>query len=133
MTTTQTDTVTIDIIVGYQDIDDQSPMARATRWTADYTGRRVEWTYTITVDDAEMAAQFLAEDGVAHLAEMVFEADNSPYVHAEESAVGMIQAAMNAAYGERSDRHHSLAVGDTVRVGEVAVVVAPAGFLRVRS
>lgn len=132
MTTTQGQTITIDIVVGYQDIDDQTPMARATRWTEDYTGRRDDWTYTITVD-AEMAADFLVEDGVAHLADQVFQADNAPYVFDEDSAAGMIQAAMNAAYTERQGGHHSLSVGDTVRVGEVTVVCASTGWVRVRS
>jgi hypothetical protein len=130
MTTTQTGTVTIDIIAGYQDINDTDPMARATRWTAAYTGRRVEWTYRIETP-ADMAADFLTAGGVSHLAELVFEADNSPYAHDPDSAVGMIQAAMNAAYGDRSDRHHSLSVGDSVQVGEVKVVVGSTGFVRV--
>jgi hypothetical protein len=111
----------ISVEVGYQDTRDQSLAARLTRWTEQATGHRY-WTFQIVVNRVH---------DLTTIAEAVYAADNAPHDFPEDSLTGKLRAAMQAVYAATTDRHHSLSVGDRVRVGEVEVVCADAGWERI--
>lgn len=105
----------INIEVGYQAGGDLF-----TNWT-EQAGPHVYWVFPVEVDGPVLA--------VEQIAEAVFEADNSPYQVTGLAA--QVRAAMTEAYSRTERRHHSLSVGDRVRVGEVELAVARFGFRRV--
>lgn len=108
----------ITIEVGYQDTTDTN----AAPWTEQATGHRY-WTFPVDMD---------AVVPIETIADAVYAADNAPSELSAASLVGRVRAAMQQAYRQTSDRHHSLSVGDRVRVGEVEVVCAGLGWNRVR-
>lgn len=112
---------TIIIEVGYQDITGQSEAARARRFTPYATGH-TWWNYPVDVDEV------LSIDA---LGDAVFTADNSPHELPPDSLAGKIRAAMLTAYAATDVRHHSLSVGDRVRVSEVEVICTGNGWRRV--
>lgn len=102
--------------VGYQ-----NPRDRDHSWTERATGHRY-WTFEVEIE------RVLSVETVA---EAVFCADNQPNIAAEDTLVGKFQRAMIAAYERTTDRHHSLSIGDRVRIGEVEVVCANDGWERI--
>lgn len=106
----------ISIEVGYQDPHSEDA------WTVHATGHRY-WTYE--VDVAEVVP-------IETVAAAVFRADNYPDELRPDTLPGRVRAAMQEAYRQTPDRHHSLSVGDRVRVGEVEVVCTSFGWKRVR-
>jgi hypothetical protein len=113
----------VNIEVGYQDTKDPGELARATRWTEEATGHKY-WTYAVELD---------AVRPIEQVAEAVYMADNYPGELKLTGLSGQVRAAMIEVYEHTSERHHSLSVGDRVRVGEVEVVCASAGWQRVRA
>jgi hypothetical protein len=104
----------LDVQVGYQDTKD--PAGR-TRWTEDATGHKW-WTFPVDVEQAITIEQ---------IADAVWTADNSPE-HPWQGLTGKVRAAMDEAYENTTERHHSLSVGDRVRIGEVEVVCVSVGW-----
>lgn len=115
----------LNIEVGYQDVEDPSPKARATRWTEDASGHR--W-WTFVVDVSGLPAQ-----GIEHVAEAVFLADNSTLHNLDHPLADRVRAAMDEVYAKTDDRHHSLSTGDRVRMGETEVICCPIGWKPVRA
>jgi hypothetical protein len=113
--------VQINIQVGYQDTKD--PAGHYTRWTEDATGHKW-WTFPVDVKQAVTVVQ---------TAEAVFKADNAPFELAPDSLAGKIREAMIEAYENTTERHHSLSVGDRIRIGEDEVICSDDGWKRVPS
>lgn len=110
----------INIEIGYQDTTDDG--SRHDRWTEDYSGPHKYWTFPVTM--AEVVP-------IETIAEAAFIADNSPHELTEGSLACRIRETMLDAYRQTGERHHSLSVGDRVRVGEVEVVCSGIGWKRV--
>ena len=114
----------LNVEVGYQDIEDSSPEARATRWTENASGHHW-WVFVVDAGD-------LPPQGIETVAEAVFLADNAPLGNLDHPLADRVRVAMDAAYVETDDRHHSFSVGDRVRVGETEVVCCSFGWKPVR-
>lgn len=112
--------IKINIEVGYQDTTTTTDAGRQTRWTEQATGHRY-WTFTVDMTDVVP---------VEVIADAVYEADNAPFELRPDSLAGRVRAAMQEAYRQTPERHHSLSVGDRVRVGEVEVICAGLGWQR---
>lgn len=122
MSNTTSATTKINIEVGYQDTKRQDDLARYTRWTPAAVGHRY-WTFPVDITGEYPS--------IEDIAEAVFQADNAPFL-AVGSLPDRIRVAMQDAYSKTKDRHHSLSVGDRVRVDGREVVCVECGFEAVR-